>query len=92
MAIASAKAMAKIAIVCTFEAASGFLLIDFTAFTPIQPIEIAGKTVPHAIAATVAHNLIDSASILYFFVFNFFIKNGTVGLIVYKRKLRNVIN
>jgi hypothetical protein len=54
--------MAKIAIVCTFDAASGFLPIDFTAEEPIQPIEIAGNTVPAAIEATVAHNLIESIS------------------------------
>jgi len=54
--------MARIAIVCTFEADSGFLPIAFTDVEPIQPIEIAGKIVPMAIEATVAHNLIESIS------------------------------
>ena len=56
--------MAKIAIVCTFEADSGFLPIAFTDVEPIHPIEIAGKTVPMAIEATVAQSLIESTSMI----------------------------
>jgi ABC-type uncharacterized transport system YnjBCD permease subunit len=63
--------MAKIAIVCTLLAASGFLPIDFTAEEPIQPIEIAGKTVPAAIEATVAHNRIESISAIEIIIFYF---------------------
>ena len=69
--MASAKAMAKIAIVCTFDADSGFLPIDFTAEEPIQPIEIAGKIVPAAIEATVAHKRIESISILFLLINNY---------------------
>jgi hypothetical protein len=66
--MASAKAIAKIAIVCTFEAASGFLAIDLTALDPIQPIEIAGNMVPQAIAATVAHKRIESISMFFILI------------------------
>jgi hypothetical protein len=65
--MASAKAMAKIAIVCTFDAASGFLAIDFTAEEPIQPIEIAGKIAPTAITAPVTISLVVSMSAIMFF-------------------------
>ena len=71
MAMASANAMAKIAIVCTFDAASGFLPIAFNAVDPIQPIEIAGNIVPRAIAPTTANMRIDSASIVKFLISNF---------------------
>jgi len=65
MAMASAKAMAKIMAVWTLEAASGFRPIDFTAEEPIRPIETAGATVPMAIAATVANKRTCSVSITW---------------------------
>jgi len=65
MAIASAKATDSIIAVWIFEAASGFLAIDFTAEEPIHPIEIAGNIVPIAIAATVAHKRIESISMFF---------------------------
>ena len=43
MATASANAMARIAMVCTLDDASGFLPIASTAFEPIQPIASAGS-------------------------------------------------
>jgi len=64
--MASAKAIAKIAIVCTFDAASGFLPIDFKAVDPIQPIEIAGKIVPKAIVPAVISKRNDSVSMFLF--------------------------
>jgi hypothetical protein len=68
MAIASAKATDKIMAVWIFEAASGFLAIDFTAEEPIHPIEIAGKIVPIAIATTVAHKRIESISMFFLLI------------------------
>ena len=48
MAMASANAIAKIAMVCTFDAASGFLPMASTDFEPIQPIASAGHNGAHA--------------------------------------------
>jgi len=69
--MASAKAIAKIIAVCTFEADSGFLLIDLTAVDPIQPMEMAGNMVPNTIDDTVAHKRTVSASIFLMFNNNF---------------------
>lgn len=67
MAIASAKAIAKIMAVCILEAASGFLPIDFEAVDPIQPIETAGNIVPIVITPTIDNKRIDSASMAIIF-------------------------
>ena len=47
MAMASAKAIAKMAMVCTFDAASGFLPMASTDFEPIQPMANAGENGSH---------------------------------------------
>jgi len=79
MAIASAKAIAKIMAVWIFEAASGFLEIDFTAEEPIQPIEIAGTIVPIAITAAVTIRRIESISVILFLYLHPSYKNFMEG-------------
>lgn len=63
MAMASAKAKAKIMAVCTFGAASGLRPIASAAFEAILPIDIAGAIVPTAITIAMANNFIDSSGI-----------------------------
>jgi hypothetical protein len=73
MAIASANAIAKMAIVCTFEAASGFLPIASTDFEPIQPMASAGVMVPMPIAMAVPMIFMLLTSIIN----NFLLKKAT---------------
>ena len=64
IAIASAKAKAKIIAVWTFGAASGFRPIASAALAAILPIDKAGAIVPMPMTMAIANNLIDSASII----------------------------
>jgi len=63
MAMASAKAMAKIIEVCILEEASGFLPIASMARLANQPIAMAGPSEPPTMAMAEAKSLIDSKSI-----------------------------
>ena len=64
MAIASAKARAKIIAVCTLGADSGLRPIASADFEPIQPIAIAGAMVPTMIVPMVAQKRTASISIM----------------------------
>ena len=80
--MASAKAIAKIAIVWIFDAASGFLEIDLTAEEPIQPIEIAGHIVPNAIAPAVINKRIESISMVISLFNNIYLNLSLTSCII----------
>src|SRR3989344_6680905 len=68
MAMASAKAAARIMAVWILGAASGLRPMASVAREPIQPIAMAGAMVPTIIAPMVAKSLTASISIVLFFV------------------------
>ena len=76
MAMASANAIARIAIVCTLLAASGFLPIAFKAEEPIQPIEIAGKIAPRAMVPATANVRIPSISMFLIIINNIYFNDA----------------
>lgn len=63
MAMASAKAIARIMAVCTRGAASGLRPIDDTEVDPIQPIAMAGAIVPMIMEPIAAQSFTDSIAI-----------------------------
>ena len=64
MATASAKAIAKIIAVWTFDADSGFRPMASAPLDPMRPMAIAGAIVPTPMTIAIANNFIDSASIV----------------------------
>ena len=64
MAIASAKAIAKIMLVLIFGVASGFRPMASADLEPIQPMAMAGAMAPTAIAPIVAQSFTASSSMV----------------------------